>query len=66
MLLMFICILYFGLDLGRTLVVLVDVHGVEAQSKLVFLLVVASRVLSDSGLGGKLIALRLVKIRRVR
>ena len=56
-----------SLGLGQTLVVvIVDVHGVEAQSKLAFLLVVASRVLSDSGLRGKLIALCLVKIRRVR
>ena len=45
---------------------MVDVHGVEAQGKLVFLIVFPSRVLCDCRLRGKFIALSLVKIRRVR
>ena len=58
-------IFYFGLGLGRTVLVMVDVRGVEARGKL-DLLPLASRNLSDCGLGSKLIALSLVKIRRVR
>ena len=66
MLLTLIGILYFSLGLWRTVVVMVDVHGVEAQGKLVFLVVITSRILGDCGLRGKFISLSLVKIRRVR